>query len=76
MNRIIRQRMAARKRRLARRLDKHNFPEDLSRPMLGSASVQYELAGRGTGTAYGGIGLMQELVRTLGLAEATSTAAR
>lgn len=70
MNRIIRQRMAARKRRLARRLDKHNFPEDLSQPMLGSANVQYELAGRGNGTAYGGIGLMQELVRTLGLAEA------
>ncbi len=70
MNRIIRQRMAARKRRLARRLDKHNYPEDLSQPVLGSANVQYELAGRGTGTAYGGIGLMQELVRTLGLAEA------
>ena len=62
--------MAVRKRRLTRRLDKHNFPEDLSRPMLGSANVQYELAGRGVGTAYGGIGLIQQLVRTWGLAEA------
>ena len=59
MKRIIRQRMAARRRRLARRLDKHNFPEDLSQPMLGSVHVQYELAGRGVGTAYGGIGLMR-----------------
>ena len=70
MNKIIRQRMAARKRRLVRRLDKHNYPEDFASPMLGAKNVQYELAGRGAGTAYGGIGLMQQLVRTLGLAEA------
>jgi len=70
VNRIIHQRMTARKGRLARRLDKHNYPEDLSRPMLRATSVQYELAGRGAGTAYGGIGLMQQLVRRLGLAEA------
>jgi hypothetical protein len=68
VNRIIRQRMTARKRRLARRLDKHNYPEDVSRPVLRSTRAQYELAGRGAGTAYGGIGLMQQLVRTLGLA--------
>ncbi len=70
VSRIIRQRMTARKRRLARRLDKHTYPEDLSRPVLRSTKVQYELAGRGAGTVFGGIGLMQQLVRTLGLAEA------
>ena len=35
--------------------------------MLRSTKVQYELAGRGAGTVFGGIGLMQQLVRTLGL---------
>lgn len=38
--------------------------------MLHSTKVQDELAGRGAGTVFGGIGLMQQLVRTLGLAEA------
>jgi Transposase DDE domain group 1 len=70
VNAIITKRMAARKRRLERRLDKHNYPEDSSRPMLRSRSLQYELAGRAAGTVYGGVGLVQELVRQLGLAEA------
>jgi hypothetical protein len=63
-------RMAARKRRLAKRLHKSNYPEVLTRPMLRNTNVQYDLAGRGAGTAYGGLGLMQQLVRELGLAEA------
>jgi hypothetical protein len=62
--------MAARKRRLRKRLDKGNYPSDLSRPMLRAGNVQYELAGRASGTAHGGIGLIQQLVRDLGLAEA------
>jgi len=70
VSKIIQQRMTARKDRLSRRLDKHSYPENFSNPMLGARNVHHELAGRGTGTAYGGIGLMQELVRTLGLAEA------
>ena len=53
-----------------RRLDKDNFPDDLSQPMLRGGTPQYELAGRAVGTAYGGIGLMQQLVRELDLAEA------
>jgi hypothetical protein len=31
--------------------------------MLRSGNVQYELAGRVAGTAYGGIGLIRQLVR-------------
>ena len=62
---IIRRRMAARKRRLKKRLDKFNYPDDMSRPMLRAGQVQYELAGRTSGTAYGGIGLVQQLVRRL-----------
>ena len=70
VNTIIRKRMAARKRRLARRLDRFNYPHDLDRPMLRAGNIQYELAGRAVGTACGGIGLMHEFVRKLGLAEA------
>jgi hypothetical protein len=67
---IIRRRIAARKRRLEKRLDKHNYPADLSRPVMREQNLDYELSGRGVGTAYGGIGLIQQLVRRLGLAKA------
>jgi hypothetical protein len=67
---IIRNRMRDRKRRLVRRLDKFNFPDDLERPMLRAANVHYELSGRDVGTAYGGIGLVHQLVQELGLAQA------
>lgn len=70
MKAIIRRRIAARKRRLAKRLDKHKYPADLSRPVIREQKLNYELSGRGAGTAYGGIGLVQQLVRRLGLAEA------
>jgi len=66
---IIRRRIAARKRRLLGRLHKDKYPEDLSRPMIRGGAPRYELAGRSTGTAYGGIGLMHQLVRELRLAE-------
>jgi hypothetical protein len=64
----IRDRLRARKRRLARRLDKFNYPADLEQPMLRPGNVQYEVSGRSVGTAYGGIGLIQRLVQELGLA--------
>jgi hypothetical protein len=38
--------------------------------MLRGATIRYELAGRAEGTAYGGIGLIHQLVRELKLAEA------
>ena len=70
MNAIIRKRWAARKRRLSKRLDKFNYPDDLSRPMLRPTNSHFDLAGRAVGTAYGGIGLIHELVQKLGLAKA------
>ncbi len=66
---IIRERLACRKRRLQRRLDKGNYPEDMSQPVMRGSTPQYEMAGRTTGTAYGGIGLIHQLVRELDLAE-------
>ncbi len=69
MNAIIRKRIAARKRHLQKRLDKNNYPDDLSRPVIRGSKPQFELAARGTGTGCGGIGLLHQLVRELGLAE-------
>lgn len=70
MKTIIRKRMESRKRRLARRLEKLNYPEDMSRPMMRGASPSFELSGRAVGTAYGGIGLIHQFVRELALPEA------
>jgi Transposase DDE domain group 1 len=67
---IIRKRVAVRKRRWKRRLDKDNYPDDLSQPMIRGSTPQYELSGRSIGTVCGGIGLIHQLVRELGLAEA------
>jgi len=69
VNAIIRHRIAARQRRLEERLDKNSFPQDGSRPMLGGTGVRYDLAGRALGTAYGGLGLIRQLVDRLRLAE-------
>jgi hypothetical protein len=65
---IIANRLRARQRRLAHRLDKFNYPDDLSRPMLRARNLHYELAQRDLGTSYGGIGLMHRLVQELDLA--------
>ena len=70
MKPIIRSRIETRKRRLERRLDKDNFPEDLSQPMMRGSTPHFELSGRSVGTAYGGIGLVHQFVQELGLAEA------
>ncbi len=65
----MKQRIAQRKRRLTKRLNKFNFPDDLSRPMMRESNIQYELAEKSIGTAYGGIGLMQRLSLKLELAK-------
>lgn len=64
----IRNQLRARKRRLQRRLDKFNFPDDLGQPMFRAGNVRYEVAGRSVGTTYGGIGLIHKLVQELDLA--------
>ena len=70
MQTIIRNRMEARKSQNELRLDRFNYPDDLSQPMLRGDAIKYELAGRTVGTAYGGIGLVHQLVQELKLAEA------
>jgi Transposase DDE domain group 1 len=49
------------------RLDKSNFPEDLSEPMIRATNIQYEIAERAVGTPYGGIGLIHQLAKMIGL---------
>lgn len=61
-------RSRVRQQRILGRLDKFNFPDDLEKPVFGSGSIQFEVAQRSVGTAYGGIGLMHQLVKKLGLA--------
>jgi Transposase DDE domain group 1 len=67
---IIREQIESRQRRIAHRLGKFNYPEDMSEPMMRGSSPQFELSGRTVGTAYGGIGLIHQFVGELGLAAA------
>src|SRR5579871_2055369 len=60
-------RSRARQRRIVKRLDKFNFPDDLQQPILRGANIQYEVAQRSVATPYGGIGLVHQLVKSLGL---------
>jgi hypothetical protein len=69
VNATIRQKLARRKRRIQKRLDKSNL-RGCGRPMLTASNIRYEIGERGRGIGYGGIGAMQLLVRRLGLAEA------
>ncbi|HWB44402.1 MAG TPA: IS1380 family transposase [Hyphomicrobiaceae bacterium] len=67
MSDIISKRMASRQRRIQRRLDRFQFPDDMSRPMMRGTNRHYELASRASGTAYGGMGLIHQLLERLEL---------
>jgi hypothetical protein len=69
VNAKIRQQLAHRKRRIARRLDKTNV-DGAERPMFTAANIHYEIADRGRGVAHGGIGAIHALAGRLGLIDA------
>ena len=69
MNARVRQKLARRKRRIQKRLDKSDL-RGCAKPMFTASNIQYELGERGRGVGYGGIGAMHLLVRKLGLADA------
>jgi hypothetical protein len=69
VNARIREKLARRKKRIQKRLDKSNL-HGCSKPMFTARNIQYEIGERGRGIGYGGIGAMHLLVRKLGLAEA------
>jgi hypothetical protein len=62
----IRQQLARRKRRLARRLDQSNV-QGSQRPMFTARDIHYEIADRTRGLAPGGIGAVHALARQVGL---------
>src|SRR5260370_38886835 len=63
---ILRRKLANRKRRIARRLDKTDN-RGCERPMFTASNIDYEIADRARGMAHGGIGAMHLLARRLGL---------
>jgi len=65
----IRKALASRKRQIKRRLDKAKLG-DCSQPMFTARNIDYDLAERGRGLAYGGIGLVHRLARRIGLIDA------
>lgn len=69
MNKIIRQKLANRKRRIQRRLAKSDV-RGCAKPMMTAHNIHYEIAERIQGTAYGGIGAIHLLARRIGLIEA------
>ena len=68
MNAKIRRQLKARKRRIERRLDKTQFGQE--RPVISASNIHYEIADKTQAIAAGGIGLMQQLVKRVGLDDA------
>jgi len=68
VNRKIRRQLAARKRRIEKRLDKTRFEGTC--PMIGPANRQYEISERTQAVAAGGIGLIVQMVLWLELDKA------
>jgi hypothetical protein len=65
----IRQQLANRKRRCARRLDKTNVP-NCRHPLFTASDIHYEIADRTRGISSGGIGALHALARQVGLIDA------
>jgi hypothetical protein len=66
VNVILRRKLADRKRRIERRLDKKDI-RGLERPMFTASNIKYELGDRVQGLAHGGIGAIHLLARRCGL---------
>jgi hypothetical protein len=66
---IIRRQLRNRKRRIRRRLDKLDN-RGCQRPMFTARNIDYEIADRVRGVAYGGIGAIHLLARKIGLIDA------
>ena len=67
MKRSIRRKLDARKRRAMKRIDKANW--NGQSPMISTPPIQYELGERSQAIAAGGIGVVQQLVRQLDIAQ-------
>lgn len=67
MKRNIFKKLAKRKKKISKRLEKRNWENQL-KPMFSSANIRYDIDGRHQGIASGGIGIVHQLVRASGLA--------
>lgn len=65
MNAKIRKKLADRKRRIEQRLDKTRFGGEC--PMIGASNINYEIADRTRAISAGGIGMIHQMVKQLGL---------
>jgi len=65
VNANIRKKLAARKRRMKKRLDKTDISGEA--PMISASNIQYELADRARAIGAGGIGMIHQMVKRLGL---------
>jgi hypothetical protein len=68
VNKNIRQKLANRKRRIRRRLNKTDL-RDCSRPMMNAGNIHYEIGERTRAISVGGIGAIHALAEQLGLPE-------
>ena len=73
MNATLRQRLVRCKQRIERRLDKRDN-RGCHRPALTASNIHYELAERTRAIAAGGIGLIHQVVKTLGLDDGINVA--
>lgn len=64
----IRKKLAQRKRRIARRLDKTKFGTEC--PVISASNIHYDVAHRARGGAAGGIGMIHQMVKQLQLDKA------
>ena len=68
MKATIRRKLAARKRRIQRRLDKTKFGRAC--PVISASNIEYDVTDRTRAIAAGGIGLIHQVVKGLGLDQA------
>jgi len=68
VKRIIQRKITAEKKRIERRLA-GAVKVNTAGPLLGAANIQYEIADRTHAIAHGGIGMIDRLVREVGLAK-------
>src|ERR1035437_5709325 len=73
VNRKDRRKLANRKRRIQRRLEPRQWP-DQAQPMLSASNIHYEVSGRICGTCVGAIAAIHALSRRLGLTRAINQA--
>jgi hypothetical protein len=68
VNAKIRRQLGARKRRIEKRLDRTKFGREC--PVLSASNIHYEIADRTRAISCGGIGIIHQMVKQLGLDEA------